>query len=190
MWDGKKALKQSSREKLKLLTFIVRFRTELYNGGRGGVHWRARPRFPASEGLAQPSLQGGPSSGLAWRMKDVGATPGPHPRLSRPALLPPSIRPHSGTTRWSCPGFHSGWGPPSSAGWAPRGSTPGSTACSSARSGVSSGSGSGSHSRHGWFRLLGASVIYDPLCFFRSFFFYPYLFLASQFLKIKQGINK
>ena len=33
---GKKALKQSSREKLKLLTFIVRFPTELYNGGGVG----------------------------------------------------------------------------------------------------------------------------------------------------------
>lgn len=33
---AKRRLKQSSREKLKLLTFIIRFRTELYNGGGVG----------------------------------------------------------------------------------------------------------------------------------------------------------
>nr|CAI9711498.1 unnamed protein product [Rangifer tarandus platyrhynchus] len=41
----------------------------------------------AAQWQTQPSLQSGPRSGLAWRMEDVRATPGPHPRLSRPALL-------------------------------------------------------------------------------------------------------
>lgn len=152
-----KRLKQSSREKLKLQTFIISFALN-YTMGWGGVHWRARSRFSSLWKVwPSPPSMAEPSSGLTWQIEDVGATPGPHPRLSRPALLhlpsDPVLGPHAGLPGPS-PLLLGSSPPQAELRVAPPRAPPPAPALAP---GVSSGSGLGSHSQHGWLRLLGAS---------------------------------